>query len=244
MLISEITMTQFSQGLERTRTIILPFGSIEEHGHHLPLGTDTLQMFSLALEASKVYPLFVSPPIYYGLCRSTRQHPGTITLRGETLKALALDLLSSYYQQGLRHFLILSGHAGGTHMAYLTDAGEEFIYQYKEAKVAVASILDLLRQAALDILETPDDSHAGEFETSLMLHFYPHLVQGSSAREYPSFPRPILVRNKRRFWPGGVWGDPSRASADKGQRFKERLVKGMVSLAQRLETFAEASDEI
>ncbi len=243
MLITELTMPEFEEGLKKTRTIVLPFGSVEEHGKHLPLGTDTIQMFELALLASQKRPLFVGPPVYYGLCRSTREHPGTITIQGETLKNLALDILSSYYEQGLRHFLILSGHAGGTHLAFLIDAGENFIYEKKEAKVAVASILDLLRESALDLLETENDSHAGEFETSLMLYFHPNLVKGTSPEEYPSFPKPILVKDKRRFWPGGVWGDPSKASLEKGRLFAERLSKAIVKLAEKLEHFQEAPND-
>lgn len=242
MLVTALTMPAFEKGLKETRTIVLPFGSVEEHGQHLPLGTDTIQMFELAMLAAKRRPLFVAPPVYYGLCRSTREHPGTITIRGETLKALALDLLTSYYRQGLRHFLVLSGHAGGTHLAYLVDAGEEFLEGHPEAKVAVASILDLLREAALDLLETPRDSHAGELETSLMLHFYPELVKGSSPEEYPTFPKHLLVRHKRLFWPGGVWGDPAKASPEKGRSFAERLAAAIAALADKIESFEEEED--
>ncbi len=239
MLVTEISMPEFEEALLKTKTILLPFGSVEEHGMHLPLGTDTIQIFELAILASKKYQFFVGPPVYYGLCRSTRQHPGTITIRGETLKALTLDLLNSYYEQGLRNFLLLSGHAGGTHMAFLIDAAETFLLDRKDAKAAVASILDLLRDAAFDILETPQDSHAGEFETSLMLFFHSKLVKGTSPEEYPTFPKPILVKNKRLFWPGGVWGDPSKASVEKGRLFAERLSQAIVDLVKRLEAFEE-----
>jgi len=235
MIITDLNMEEFTEGLRQTQTIVLPFGSVEEHGKHLPLGTDTYQMFEIAKLAAQKRPLFVGPPVFYGLCRSTREHPGTISIKGQTLRALTLDLLEAYFQQGLRNFLVLSGHAGGTHLAFLIDAGEEFIEKYKGAKVAVASILDLLRSAAQDLLETPQDSHAGEFETSLMLHFYPRLVKGTSPEEYPRFPRPFLVRNKRRFWPGGVWGDPRKASPKKGKKFAQRLAEAIVQLANQIE---------
>ncbi len=239
MLITDLNMEEFKAGLQKTRTIILPFGSVEEHGQHLPLGTDTLQMYEIAKLAAQRRPLFVAPPVFYGLCRSTREHPGTISIRGQTLRALLLDLLESYHRQGLRNFLVLSGHAGGTHIAYLIDAAEEFLERVEEVKIAVASILDLLREGALDLLETPRDSHAGEFETSLMLRFFPDLVKGTSPEEYPAFPKPILVRDKRRFWPGGVWGDPSKASAEKGKMFAERLAKVICGLATKIESMEE-----
>lgn len=241
MLIAEITMAEFIAGLEKTKTIILPFGSIEEHGQHLPLGTDTLQIYEIACLAAKKRPLFVGPPVFYGLCRSTREHPGTISIRGETLKQLALDLLEDYFRQGLRHFFILSGHAGGTHLAYLIDAGESFLARHQEVQVAVASILDLLREAAWEILENKKDSHAGEFETSLMLHFHPRLVKGQSPEEYPRFPKPFLVRDKRRYWPGGVWGDPALASERKGRLFAEKIAAYICELANKIESLEETN---
>ncbi|WP_456370226.1 creatininase family protein [Thermodesulfatator atlanticus] len=239
LIIPEITMPEFEKGLEATKTIILPFGSTEEHGPHLPLGTDTLQMYEIAKLAAKKRPLFVGPPVFYGLCRSTKEHPGTISISGKTLHSLVLDLLSSYYDQGLRNFLLFSGHAGGTHLAFILDAAEEFLEKQKEAKVAVASILELLEMAAKDLLETPKDSHAGEFETSIMLHFYPQLVKGSAKEEYPHFPKPFLVRNKRKFWPGGVWGDPQKASAQKGKGFAEKIAELIVKIADEIESFKE-----
>lgn len=232
-------MKEFEEALGRTRTIVLPFGSVEEHGPHLPLGTDTFQMYEIAKLAAQKRPLFVGPPVFYGLCRSTREHPGTISLRGETLRALLLDLLESYHRQGLENFLVLSGHAGGTHLAFLIDAAEEFLEKNAGVKIAVASVLDLLREAAFDLLETPGDSHAGEFETSLMLYFFPKLVQGTGPEEYPSFPKPILVRQKRRFWPGGIWGNPSKASAEKGKMFAERLAQAICDLATKIESLEE-----
>ncbi|AEH45308.1 Creatininase [Thermodesulfatator indicus DSM 15286] len=239
MLLTDITMGEFEKGLTITRTIILPFGSIEEHGPHLPLGTDTLQMYEIARLVTKKRPVFVGPPVFYGLCRSTKEHPGTISISGQTLRALVLDMLFSYHRHGLKNFLLLSGHAGGTHMAFIIDAAEEFLEKTKDTRVAVASILDLLNMGAADTLETPGDSHAGEFETSLMLYFFPELVKGTAPEEYPSFPKPFLVRNKRKFWPGGVWGNPDKASTDKGKIFAEKLSDFIIKLIEKLENFEE-----
>ena len=84
-------------------------------------------------------------------------------------------------------------------------------------------------------METPGDAHAGEIETSRIMHSHPHLVQGSSPEEYPSFPVGILVRDKRRYWPGGVWGNPARATAEKGAKIEELVVARVVELVQLLE---------
>jgi creatinine amidohydrolase len=67
------------------------------------------------------------------------------------------------------------------------------------------------------------------------MHSHPQLVQGSAPAEYPSFPTGILVRDKRKYWPGGVWGDPSKASADKGAKLEELVVAKVVELVRQLE---------
>jgi creatinine amidohydrolase len=93
----------------------------------------------------------------------------------------------------------------------------------------------LAAQEGRGIIETPDDSHAGEIETSRMLHMHPQLVKGGAEREYPHFPVGILVRDKRRYWPNGVWGDPTLATAEKGARLEEAVVDALERLVDRLE---------
>ena len=80
MILSDLTMTEFEAGLRQTRVAVLPVGSVEEHGRHLPLSTDTLQVSEVAERASQRVPVFVCPPLHYGYCRSTRDHPGTLSI--------------------------------------------------------------------------------------------------------------------------------------------------------------------
>ena len=88
-------------------------------------------------------------------------------------------------------------------------------------------------QGALPL--TAGDAHAGEIETSRILHSHPHLVKGSAPCEFPAFPPGLLVRDKRRYWPGGVWGDPGKATADKGDRLEQLVVASLLTLVQDLE---------
>jgi creatinine amidohydrolase len=143
-----------------------------------------------------------------------------VSISGDTLRALVRDLGREFYRQGFRNLAIISGHAGGTHMAALLDAGETLLEELPELKVAVVNILDLLREVLTDnphLVQTKGDAHAGEVETALMLAVHPQLVQGTAPAEWPAFPKYVLVRDKRRFWPGGVWGDPSKANAAQGE---------------------------
>jgi len=238
MIIKEMTMVEFATGLKSTQTVIIPFGSTEQHGTHLPLDTDTLQAIDIARVAATKRTLFVAPPVHYGVCRSTAQHPGTIGISTTTLKMLITDLISSLYVQGLRYFVLLSGHAGTTHMATLVDAGEELLNHFDDIQIAVIKEYDLALAAGRDLLETPGDSHAGEIETSRLLHSHPQLVKGLSPAEYPSFPQGILVRDKQKYWPGGVWGDPTKASAAKGELLQQRMADKlceMIAVLERME---------
>lgn len=239
MIIEEMTMTEFEQGLTRTRTVLVPFGSVEEHGSHLPLSTDTIQAYEVGKQAALRIPLFVAPPIHYGSCRSTSCHPGTISITTGTLKALMKDIVRSLYGQGLRHVIVLTGHAGGSHRMALQDAGEELLLDFPDLKIAVVTEYELAYNEGKRIIETEGDAHAGEIETSRIMHSHPQLVRGTSAREFPSFPPGLLVRNKRKYWPNGVWGDPTRATADKGRQIEELVATKIVELAGFMEEFED-----
>jgi creatinine amidohydrolase len=234
----DLTMPGFEDFRGRTQTVILPVGSVEEHGPHLPLGTDTFHALEVARRAAQLQPVIIAPPVFYGICRSTREHPGTVSISGDTLRALLKDLGREFYRQGMRNLLFMSGHAGGTHMCALVEAGEALLAELAEVRVAVVNILDLLREVLADkahLVKTKGDSHAGEVETALMLAAYPHLVQGTASPEWPSFPKYVLVRDKRRYWPGGVWGDPGVAEAQRGEEILAAEARRLAEIIAALE---------
>lgn len=236
MLIENLTMEEFARGLESCKTVYIPFGSVEEHGKHLPLSTDTIEAYEVGKRAAERIPLFVAPPVHYGSCRSTSRHPGTISISTATLKALLKDIVRSMHAQGLMNFVVLTGHAGGSHRMALQDAGEELILELPDIDMAVVTEYDLAKEAGARLIETRGDAHAGEIETSRIMHSHPHLVKGVGEPEYPSFPTGILVRDKRSFWPGGVWGDPTKASAEKGRQIESLVADKVVELVKALES--------
>ena len=241
MLIEAMTMKDFDEEVKKTRTVIIPFGSVEEHGEHLPLGTDTIQAYEIASRVGKKIPVFVCPPVYYGLCRSSGKHPGTISIKGSTLRSLVIDIVESLYSQGLRTFLLFSGHAGGTHLAMILDAAEELLERFNDISIGVISYLDIADEAWKGDLECQKDSHAGESETSLMMVLRSGWVKGTSPEEYPTFPKYVLVRDKRSYWQGGVWGDPGKASKEKGERLLEKAVDFLVKVVKQLEEFSRGN---
>ncbi len=239
MIISDMTMPEFVAGLQKSRTIFLPFGSTEEHGSHLPLDTDTMQVYAVVKAAAELHPSFVAPPVHYGICRSTSSHPGTVGLAPDTFRALVRDLICGYYEQGLRNFVLISGHAGKTHIGALVEAGEEMLKRFAEIRVAVINEYDFCCRAGRRIIVTEGDSHAGEVETSRIQHLFPALVKGTSGREFPDFPEFILVRNKTAYWPGGVWGDPAPANAEKGRDLCRLSAAALAEFVREFENFEE-----
>lgn len=232
-----MTSEQFRERLaaDGGRTVVIvPFGSVEQHGPHLPLATDTLQAYGVAVRAAGTTPCLVAPPVHYGQCSSTRNHPGTVTVSAGTVRCLAGDIIDSLAGQGVDRIILYSGHAGRIHMAALREAAEGRVRRSAHLIISVISDLDLVRESAADLLETPDDGHAGEIETSRMMHLHPDLVGDPPAEEYPGLPSGRVVPDPERYWPGGVWGDPRAATPAKGQLLVDRSARALAAVVESL----------
>jgi creatinine amidohydrolase len=234
----DLTMPGLEDLARQTQTVILPLGSLEEHGPHLPLGTDTFHALEVARRVARLRPVVVAPPLFYGMCRSTREHPGTVSISGDAFRALLLSVGREFCRQGWRNLVFISGHAGGTHMSAIVEAAEGLLAELPEANIAVVNLLEVLREVLADqpnLVHTRGDSHAGEVETAIMMAAYPHLVRGTAPEEWPRFPKYILVRDKRRYWPGGVWGNPAPATAAQGEAILAAEVERLSKVISALE---------
>ena len=234
-ILENITMNEFKKYLNQTKTIVFPFGTIEEHGRHLPLNTDSFIIQEVLKLAAKRKKFFLAPIVYYGVCTTTKNHPGTISIIPETLRRLSFDLIMEAYKKGLHNFLLISGHGGSLHMSALKETAEILIEKLKGIKIAVFSPYDLLWKELSEIAETPNDSHAGELETSMMLYLSPELVKGRAPEEYPKIPKPFSVKDKVKYWPGGVWGNPKKASAEKGKKAIKLMTDKIVEILDKIE---------
>jgi creatinine amidohydrolase len=134
----------------------------------------------------------------------------------------------------MKRFILYSGHAGANHMAALLSAADDLILAHEDTDFAVISDLDLCDSRFFTLLETKDDSHAGEVETSLIMALAPDLVGDLPPADRPAFPRPLVVRDTRTYWRSGVWGDPSRASKVKGEQMVTILAQNLAKLAESL----------
>ncbi|MHC1631773.1 MAG: creatininase family protein [Methanotrichaceae archaeon] len=233
MLLEEMNWNEIDEGLKKTQTLILPVGATEEHGPHLPVFTDTLQAIEVAKEAARRKKIFVAPPVHYGVCRSTRNFPGTISISPEALRKQIYDLLLAFFDSGFKNILILTGHAGGQHLAALKESSEKAVAD-RDLRISLVSDYDLIKK---DEVETPGDGHAGEIETSRMLFLREDLVKGLPELHFPKRPRYLIMRNVRHLMGNGIMGDPSRASQEKGQRFMEMAILGVLEALDELENY-------
>ncbi len=221
--------------LDRDKTVVvLPIGSVEQHGNHMPLGTDTILAQSVSLAAAaKVAGVVVLPPPWYGFSAHHMRFPGSITLRAETLMAVAGDIVASIVKHGFRRILIVNGHGGNGGVIDLlaSTLGHK---HYGQARIATLTYFTLARDAIAALRESQPGGmgHACEFETSMVQHLRPELVKIDRAGiTYPDPGSAYLttdlldaqaVRVYHDFGdlsPTGTLGDPSLASPEAGEKF-------------------------
>ncbi len=236
MILENITMAEFKKHLKKTKTLIVPFGTVEEHGNHLPLNTDTLIINEILKKVVQKRKVFLAPPVYYGVCTTTSRHPGTIGITPATLRRLTYDIVKDSYEKGLRTIFLITGHGGGLHSSAMKEAAEKLTDELAGIKIAVLCPYDVLYRELADLADTPNDSHAGEIETSLVLALAPELVKGRSKEDYPKLPRPFVVKDKVRYWRSGVWGNPGKASIEKGKKAVKMIVDKIVDIIDQADT--------
>ncbi len=214
MELSELSWPEIKQYLKRRKDVIVPLGSVEEHGYHLPLSTDTDIALAISRMVSERTGALLAPLIHYGVCNTTRGYPGTTSVTFDTMRSLINDILSSLMESGFRKVYFISGHLGSSHVAALKEAAR--------ASGLSVFFLDLRNVDISDIIET-EAFHACEAETSLMLHLHPEKVEMEKAVdeeiEHLTYDVRGITKTK-----SGVWGYPTRASPAKGKAIFDRIV--------------------
>jgi len=232
-------MPEAEKAAEKGKVVILPVGSVEEHGKHLPLCTDSLQPENIAVEVAGKAGCLIAPAIRYGICTETRHFPGTISIGFDSLYSMVCDVLDELVRQGFRRLIVLSGHAGSLHMTALKLAARDVLDKHtKESESRALRIVVLcdydfaydLRGKQFDAR----DGHGGEIETSRILAIRPDLVKGRTEKNFSEMPRFEIVANPKDFWPNGIKGDPSKASVEKGRIANEYIIAKMLALVKEL----------
>ncbi|MDG6220645.1 MAG: creatininase family protein [Candidatus Thermoplasmatota archaeon] len=232
MKIEDMTSHEFASAVQEDPVVILPMGALEEHGPHLPLSTDMVQPLHVVEKAAEKTGALVLPPMWYGLCSSTKNFPGTITLSFDTLRLFSKDMVKELARNGVRRVMLISGHAGGMHMSAIKLGVQEALAELdKEMLVLVLSDYDFAYSR--DDMEE-DDGHGGMLETSRVMDIEPELVKDDKPSCHPIFPRFQVLKDASRFWPEGVHGDASKASGEYGQKVNEDIVEKLVELIENM----------
>jgi creatinine amidohydrolase len=221
--------------LDRERTVVvLPIGSVEQHGNHMPVGTDTFLAQSVALAAmEKLDDVVVMPPPWYGFSAHHMRFAGSVTLRAETLMAVCEDIVASVVGHGFRRILIVNGHGGngGVIDVLASTLGHK---HYGTARIATLTYFTLAREGIARLRKSAPGGmgHACEFETAMMLVVKPDVVHmDRAAVTYPDpgsswLTTDLLGGQAVRVYhdfadlsPTGTLGDPRLATPEAGREF-------------------------
>jgi creatinine amidohydrolase len=214
--------------------VVLPVGATEQHGPHLPTGTDALlvnTVAEIAVERAGPVadrPLLLAPPVHFGASDHHFPFGGTLSLTPQTLLAVLTDLARSVVRCGGRRLVLVNGHGGNRGVCHAAAAGAAAAW--RELAVAYLDYWDLVTEPG----DTPVPGHAGEFETALVLAIRADLVGVRTHRTPPVLPAVADTDlHTARLWQDidGFTDDPARADADRGRRWLDQCV---TALADRL----------
>ena len=244
-LYDEMSWPEIKQAVKEKRVPLIPVGSTEQHGPHLPTKTDAFLAYQVCNAAAKRIPemTVVMPVVSYGYNEHHLDFPATIHIDHETLIRFVIDIGKSLAHHGFEKIIIVNGH--GSNTAPMEIAARRITLE--TPAICASCVYISLNQEVFRLLEG-ESGHAGELETSLMLFLAPELVDMSKARRNWDFPKSKFIRwgiekgqedfgvsgGKVQFmdwWSRmsstGVLGDPTKASREKGEKAFDLLVDAL-----------------
>lgn len=244
-VLGELTWPEALRRFKEVDVALLPVGSIEQHGPHLPLDTDAFDAYYLALrvaEACRDPKPLVLPLIPYGVSYHHEDFSGTLSASPDTLSRLVYDIGTGVARHGITKLVIINGHGGNSPALH-------FAAQMINRDAHIFTCVDTGETSDPDVdalAETPNDVHAGEIETSTALAVRPSLVRMEAAKKFvPRFSSRYLDFTSKRSvgWyarvaklsPQGILGDPTKADEEKGRRMWDIMIKNLVELVEELQ---------
>jgi creatinine amidohydrolase len=228
--------------LEHDPVVIVPVGSVEQHGPHCPMDVDISHTQSMAVEAALAvddFPVIVAPPVWIGLTHYNMGEVGTITASVETYIALLSDICRSIWVNGFHRIIMLNGHGGNRDIQRVVSVklSEEDIW------ILPITYWEMVPEVMRDNAETDGDfvGHGGEWETSLQLYLRPDLIDRArmvaDPRRQPRLSDGIFAftgyPERRRERPHGVAGDPTSATAEKGQILFSAALERLIDVCRQ-----------
>ncbi|BDT87385.1 creatininase family protein [Nocardia cyriacigeorgica] len=223
----ELMTTATSTDIARAkpRIAVLPVGSFEQHGDHLPLATDTIIACLIARALADAYPLFLLPPVTISCSHEHEQFPGTLSLSHTTLTAVITDIRASLARTGITALVLINAHGGNYVLNNIAQ----------EANITGRHVLiypgrddwNQARQAAGMETDSHDDMHGGELETSILLHAAPDLVRSSfrNADHHSPDRQHLHLLGMGAYTSNGIIGRPSAATETKGKAALDALTR-------------------
>ena len=242
--IAEINWTEYDRRVrEEQPVVILPVGSLEQHGPHLPMNCDAVIPTALAERVAARTGDLVAPTFCYGYKSQPKSgggnhFPGTTSLDGETLIRMTRDIVCEFARHGVRRMTVVDGHyennmflVEGIDLA-LRELRRDGVHDMRIAKIPYWEYVseETMQAAWPDGFPGWPLEHAGLMETSVMLHLHPALVDMTQAPDHPPADFPLYdiypTDTSRVPWTGAL--SPSvAATAEKGERFVADYVDGM-----------------
>jgi creatinine amidohydrolase len=240
----KLTWPEIREAAGQGRVIVLPVGSTEQHGPHLPLDVDNFLCRSVCEGAAALAPddLLLMPQLSYGFNWHHIDFPGTIGIAWDSYVRFILDILKSVAHHGFKKALIVNGH--GSNRIFVEVAARQATMD-NPMVCAGLNYFDLAKHVVHDVRESPKGwvAHADEIETSLYLHLRPDGVKRDLAKaENNMLPSDFWWQDLEEgsslgmmewwstFSTTGVLGDPTKASAEKGKVIYEALVERLAAL--------------
>jgi len=213
---------------------VLPVGSFEQHGDFLPLITDTVIASVISRELVSAYPLLQLPPVTISCSHEHSAWRGTVSISSSTLHSVIDDIYQSITDAGLTSLVIVNCHGGNYVLANIVQEGNA----HGKSMSLFPSGADSTdaRQSARLATSNHEDMHAGELETSILLHAQPELVRdGYHAADWAADDRRhLLTTGMAEYTTSGVIGRPSLATAEKGKALLASLVESFASVLEIL----------
>jgi creatinine amidohydrolase len=211
------TATSHDEALRAADVAVLPVGSFEQHGRHLPLATDTLIAAAIAERVAVDYDLLLLPPIAIGASHEHAAFKGTVSVSSMTLHAIVTDVAASLDRAGVAKLVIVNGHGGNYVLSNVVQ--ESNIGGRKIALFPHSEDWTDARRAAGVVTSNHEDMHGGEAETSILLATSPEVVRPSycDADFTADDRRHLLTLGVGGYSKSGIIGRPSLATADKGR---------------------------
>ena len=217
---------------------ILPWGATEAHNLHLPHGTDVIEATALAERAAQLAhdggaKIVVLPTIPFGNNEQQLDQAATISFRTSTALAILTDVARSLASQGIDRLVVLNAHGGNEFKPIVRD-----VQKQTGMLIVVVNFFQMRPDALKEIFQEPDD-HAGEMETSLILHLRPDWVAMEQAGEGRRLPFAIEGLTQAGVWTPRPWsvvhpdtgsGDPRNASAEKGAKYFEIISRAIADV--------------